>query len=137
MIFWGGIIFFCSDRFHFSATASFHLFSRSPPQFPSALSSSFSLARRYFFCLSPSVFCTVPRHQSFVGALAGTTSRFEISTARWNGERWLDVFPSPRRATAPLESYLFQAPSSLPPRAFALLGYVITTLIVLPLSVQG
>ena len=39
-----------------------------------------------FFFLSW-FFCTVPRHQSFVGALAGTTSRFEISTARWKSER--------------------------------------------------
>lgn len=92
-----------------------------------------------FFYLALSFFCTVPRHQSFVGALAGTTSRFEISTARWKNGGGDDVARHPLVFSQSVESYLslFQAPSSLPSRAFALLDYVITTLIVPPLSREG
>lgn len=105
-------------------------------------SSSFSSVASSFlfsplFPLFILVFCSVPRHQSFVGALAGTTSRFEISTARWRRERQAD---EPLPVSQSVESYLslFQAPRlaavESSSRAFALLHYVITTLIVLPLS---
>lgn len=102
-----------------------------PSQFPSSffllpsLSSSLPLSLPLtpvifflpsFFYLALSFLCTVPRHQSFVGALAGTTSRFEISTARWRNGGGDDVARHPLVFSQSVESYLslFQAPSSLP-----------------------
>lgn len=89
---------------------------------PSSLSLSLPLAPIIFFLPSffylalSFFFCTVPRHQSFVGALAGTTSRFEISTARWRNGGGDDVARHPLVFSQSVESYLslFQAPSSLP-----------------------
>lgn len=94
-----------------------------PSQFPSSFFSlSLPLAPIIFFLPSffylalSFFFCTVPRHQSFVGALAGTTSRFEISTARWRNGGGDDVARHPLVFSQSVESYLslFQAPSSLP-----------------------
>lgn len=107
------------------------------PSSSSFSSVAFSFLFSPLFFLFILVFCSVPRHQSFVGALAGTTSRFEISTARWRRERQAD---EPLPVSQSVESYLslFQAPRRAAvessSRAFALLHYVITTLIVLPLS---
>ena len=105
-------------------------FTSRAPQLPSLRNPS--LCALFF----TSVFCTVPRHQSFVGALAGTTSRFEISTARWRGRERVctAVPPLEGRTVGGILPFPFPGAVESSSRAFALLDHVITVLNVLPLS---